>query len=385
METTLKILHFSTHNEECGIGKYQEMFLEALKDYDNLHNEFFDLSPNQTKLMSPEELDAALRQLSKQLEDFDILHIQHEFSFFTKDELRLVCDVAKKLRKKIIITVHTSPDVVHKKPHLDGLGPRSFIHYLRAMRREVQFHRGFTAALKQADIVLVHNEATKLALTRIGINPNVISKIVIPVPEISHTVKSQTIKQHLNVKEGDIVYCTVGFLHKYKGIKEAIKALDFLPSHYKLAIIGGVHPFTDSEDFYDEVTDLIVSLKLEERIYITGYIEEDEKLNALIRECDVCIFAYEKNYYSNVSSASLNNGFANHVPVVAYPTLSFIELNKTMKAMTLTKSFSYYELARSLREIDLVEQKKVSTNYARSMSYPLMAKQLSDIYKKVSV
>jgi glycosyltransferase involved in cell wall biosynthesis len=66
----------------------------------------------------------------------------------------------------------------------------------------------------------------------------------------------------------------------------------YLPDNYKLAIIGGLHPASDDLAFYAEITDLIDELDLRDRVYITGFIKDDERLNSLIRDV-MCVYPYD--------------------------------------------------------------------------------------------
>lgn len=383
MSRAIKVLHFSTHNEDCGIGKYQEMFLDEMKTETSVHNDFFELSPNQIKIMNKPNYSNAFDLLERTLKDYDILHMQHEYSFYWNDELERAVDIARRLGKKIIVTVHASANVAHKKAKLSGLGPRSFAHYARGLVSEKWFFKRFIDPLKKVDLIIVHNEVTKVSLTSRGVPSAIITKIVIPVPEVNFELKSNEIHEKLEVKSGDIVYATVGFLHKYKGVQQAIKALRYLPGNYKLAIIGGLHSGTDDVAIYDKITDLIADLGLKDRVYITGYVADDGRMNALIRECDVCVYPYDKDYYSNVSSAALNNALANNTPVVAYPTESFKEINSLQDVLCLTQTFSYYELARSLKALDINDAKKKTADFSKDYSYSVISKSLVEIYKAV--
>lgn len=380
MSHKVKILHFSTHNENCGIGKYQEMFLEAMQDNATIYNKFFETSPNQLRSMSATGKQEVYKALRTELSDYDILHIQHEFSFLYNEDFPAICQAAKELGKKLIVTIHTSPGLVFERPALPGLHPRSMIHYLRQSKRGLSFEKIFTAPMRDADMVLVHNSITREALADIGIKKDRIKTIILPVPELDHKQRSGTITKKLNKQPGDVVMATTGFLHKFKGIDHAIKALTFLPPNYKLAIIGGMHPDHDHK-VYNEVADLIHELGLQERVYITGFIKDDGLLNAMVRECDICVYPYDRKYYSNISSASLNNGFANHKAVIAYPTESFIELNKKVDAMILCGAFAYYELAREVRRVDLETAAQKAKKFAQTYSYKVVAEELIDLYR----
>lgn len=384
MPNPIRILHLSTHNEDCGIGKYQEMFLEAMDSSTEVHNEFFAISPNQIKVMGKKDYEDAFKQLEKQLKGFDVLHIQHEYSFYWKDELERAVEIARSLRKKVIVTIHTSANVGHKPSKLTGVGLRSAASYAKALIREKRFFKRFIEPLKSVDLILVHNEVTKRSLVDRGIPERIITKIVIPVPGIDFDVKTTEISKKLRKNKNDIIYATIGFLHRFKGIKEAVKALQYLPDNYKLAIIGGLHPGTDDIAIYDQITDLIAELGLKDRVYITGYVSDDNRMNSLIRECDICVYPYDREYYSNVSSAALNNALANHRAVVAYPTESFKEINTLQPVLRLTQSFSYYELARELLGTDIDASASEAKLFEQTYGYQVVSLSLISIYKNIS-
>ena len=378
----VRVLNFSTHNEDCGIGKYQEGFLYTLQNSSKVKSVFFPTSPNVLRIMTSEEKRGVFAELRRELAQYDILHIQHEFSFLHSVDFVTIARIAKEMNKKLVITVHTSPTLAYEKPHLNGFGPRSAVRYARQKKRKFYFDRMFTFAVRLADTVIVHNEATVKALVDLGVERGRIALIILPVPKISHTLKSHLITEKLQKQPGDTILAMTGFLHQFKGLDHAVKALTYLPASYKLAIIGGMHMDHDTK-IYNNLTDLIRELNLQSRVYITGYIEDDATLNALIRECDICIYPYDKKYYSNISSASLNNGFANHKPVIAYPTDSFIELNKKFNSMVLPSTFAYYELAREIARLDLATGIEKSKKFAQEHSYEVVTESLIDIYNKL--
>ena len=379
----MRILHYTTHNEDCGIGKYQEQYLKALAPLDEVYNEIFPYSPNKVKVMPREELSRVISELHEAVKSFDALHIQFELSFFKQDELDRIIDTVKSLHKKVIVTVHTAPAAQYQQPQRIGVGPRSLVRYAKAIKAAREFRARYVLPLAKADLVLVNNTATKQNLIEHGVSADTITVITIPVPTISHEKVSSEIKSALNYKNGDVIFASIGFLSRMKGVDQAIKALSYLPSNYKLAVIGGVHPAGGQEALLDELCDLVANLGLTDRVYITGYVREDDTLNALIRECDICVYPYDTEYYSYVSSAALNNAFANYKPAVVYPTKSFLEINQNDITVDITRSANYYELARSLRTIDINDFTLKSTQYAKTYSYEGEAVKLVAIYEKL--
>ncbi len=383
-EQTITVLHFSSRYEECGVAKYLGHYIKGMESAPEIVNEYFDISPYQTHHMSETELQKMADDLRKKLADFDVLHVQHEFALYRSDSFRKIVEAGKRAGKKVVLTVHTSPSLGTKPPHLSGLGPRSWIKYLREKRHFAYFDYAHLQPFRMADVLLVHNEPTAESLRHYGVAPERIQKILHPVQSFDAPAPSDRIAKALHKQPGDIVYCTIGFFHRYKGIIEAVKALKFLPANYKLAILGGMKADSDDVAFYDKVTDLIDTLGLHDRVHITGYIPTDDELNALIRECEACVYPYNGVYYGQVSSGSINLAFANGVPAIAYPTASIKELAAEADgAIVLCETFAYYELARELQRIDHEKQAKLSVAFAEKMAWPKVSKQLVDVYKAV--
>ena len=112
---TIRVLNYSTHEEDCGIGKYQENFVRLIKGCDDIQSDFYSTSPNIVKTLQGSALESELSNFKNTLKDYDILHIQHEFGFYHGDGegLKYITDIAQSLNKKIVITMHTAPSLVY--------------------------------------------------------------------------------------------------------------------------------------------------------------------------------------------------------------------------------------------------------------------------------
>ena len=380
MDKTIRVLQFSTHEEECGIAKYQKQFVDNMTDKKRIVTKYFKYSPNQTKNMSKEYFKVVLSELKEEMKNYDILHTQHELSFFKFNELEQIINVFKHTDKKLIVTVHTAPQAQFVRARLGGLGPRSFLHYARSKGSNIRFLKKYVLPLKEVDLILVHNVPTKESLTAFGIDDSKIKIFKHPVSKLDKVFVSNEIHERLRVTRGDVVYATVGFISKSKGVLHAVKALTYLPDNYKLAIVGGIHPDSQDTHLLDELADYIHDHNLSKRVYITGFIEDDDRLNSLIKEVDICVYPYDKHYYDYVSSGSLNLAMANEKPVVAYKTRSLLEINQDGEVVKFTKSGNYYELARAVKELDITMYTELASAYASSLSWDKQARELVGIY-----
>lgn len=386
---TIRVLHFSStlKDPHCGIGRYQEQYLAGMVGDKRVQNKFFDISPYQTRAMTPDEMNKAMEQLKAELKDYDILHIQHEFGLYWDDQFAKIVAAGKEAGKKVIVTIHLSPNNVKELApvKLGGFGPHSWVEYLRQLRHHNRMMQYHIEPMRQVDLLLVHTTIVVKTLEGFGIQPDRIRKLPHPVYAMPKPPQSTEISDRLAKQSGDVIFCVTGFMHRYKNLSDAVRALKFLPDNFKLAIIGGVKKDSDDVTYENTITDLVDMLGLHKRVYITGYVHDDDRLNALVRECDVCVYPYDGFYYGNASSGALGLAFVNETPVIAYPTSSFVEAAAEVEgSVVFCETFAYYELARELQRIDFAKQRALSKEYAQKLAWPKLAKELIAIYETVA-
>jgi glycosyltransferase involved in cell wall biosynthesis len=223
MPEIIKVLHVTTHDEECGIAKYQEQFLVGMKPLKTIVNKVFPYSPNKTKVMTQEELAPVLKEFAEQVAAYDIVHFQHEFSFYSGDELDEMVSEAKHQGKKVLITVHTTLDAGFPTFNLKDL--RRIRTLLGKKQLSSRLTKTHVVPMRKADVVFVHNGVVEQSLIKRGVSKRKIQKVTMPVPVVPFDLKSTDITKHLNKTTGDVIYCTVGFLSETKGMKHAVRAL----------------------------------------------------------------------------------------------------------------------------------------------------------------
>lgn len=380
----LRILHFTPHDELCGIAKYQERGLRALAALPELRNTVFRWSPYQTRDMDGRAFATVIEELRAALADHDVLHLQHEFELFAEDQFARIARVVLAAKKRLVVTVHTSPSTRFRPLKLNKLGPRSLITLLRDHRARRRFLRQQGRAFQMADALITHNPSIADSLLQMGVAPQCIHLLPHPVPTVSRDRVSTTIRDRLGAQPGDTIVAMVGFIHRYKGIQDAVQALRLLPSTYKLAVIGGMHVLNRDRGFLHELTDLIARLELADRVYITGSVENDEELNALIQECNVCVFPYDRMYYAQASSDTMSLALANHMPVIAYPTDAFTAIGRATEAVILCADFSSEALALEIQRIDLQTQRDRASEYAMANSWPAQVRAFAGLYTAVA-
>lgn len=379
----MKILNFSSHHEDCGIAKYQENYVDEINKTEGYETTFFEYSPYQTREMNDNEFSTVIAKLREVVQDYDIFHIQHEFGFYRRDQLQQLVNTAKTAGAKVVITYHTSPDLIIIKKPLNGFGPRNIISFLRSNRHNNILEKIHIKPLIDSDLVIAHNEYTAEKLHAYGVPKEKITLIPHPTYGATNPKKTRYIEKSLNKKEGDIILSTVGYIHRFKGVDKAVKALSYLPDNYKLAILGGVKSDSDDQRLYDEIADLIIERNLQSRVFITGVVPGDDQLNSYIRETDISLYPYDSVYYKGVASGALNLAIANERPIVAYPVSTLKETNVEIGQLVLTQSDSYYELAKEIKSIDIVKQADKIRQYAHKNSWGNMTTRLLHTYKSL--
>lgn len=379
----LRILHFSSHYEECGVSTYMEAYFDSMADSTDVENVFFGVSPYETRPMSFNQLTPVLERLKNELKDYDALHIQHEFGLYWHDQFKRIVEAGNEAGKKVIVTFHLAPDIAIKPVAIGGISPRNLVKYVRKRLHNKRMKAYHTTPLQLADLVIVHTKIAEENLVRFGVDPASIKIIPHPVYKPT-TVKTTEIAENLKQNDNDIVYCVSGFIHKHKGAIAAVRALKYLPDNYKLALIGGVKADSAQVNYEDMVTTLADTLGVRDRLYITGYVKDHERLKALIAECDIATFPYDRLFYAKQSTGSINLAFSSHRPVIAYPTEVIKEVADAADgAIVLCETFAYYELARELKRIDTAKQGKLSAAYAEDNDWPKAAKKLIELYHQV--
>ena len=189
------------------------------------------------------------------------------------------------------------------------------------------------------------------------------------------------IRSLVGAKKGDIVLCTSGFINPYKGVDKAVKALKLLPSNYRLAILGGINPDSGNLADLTEVRSIIDQLGLTDRVYISGFIQDDNLLSSYMGACDIALYPYDVSYYKMASSDAINKAFISNTPVIAFPTPSFKEINDSIPgAVTLTNTTSEQAIAKQVLSLDSATQITKATLYKNKHGHKAFAQELSELY-----
>ena len=243
---TMKILHVSTWKARCGIAGYAENLVDSL-DQLGVESQPFPLVPHDIHTMIPEDWEATCERICHEARSCDLVHIQHEFSFFSSPGPRssihnfgLLLNKLKRARCPTVATFHTELPFQRKLPTSKRKLTDTILNQL--WRWNVASHFRRRASLCHG---IVHGMKGRQVLFNSGASPHNISLLPMghPIRHLSADIEQKrTAKIKLGIDPDSVVLSIFGFVGAYKGHEVAVKALKLLPKKYVLAVIGGRHP-----------------------------------------------------------------------------------------------------------------------------------------------
>ena len=112
----IRVLHFSSRHEDCGVARYLGHHIKGMEEVPHIENDYFDVSPYETHNMSESNLTTMADDLYKKLKGYDVLHIQLEFALYGHDSFRRIVEAGKRSHRKIIISVHCTAPALSLDP-----------------------------------------------------------------------------------------------------------------------------------------------------------------------------------------------------------------------------------------------------------------------------
>jgi glycosyltransferase involved in cell wall biosynthesis len=390
-ERGLRALHFTTWKAACGIAGYAGSLVEALTGQ-GVANEVRPIDRVAMRNMAAVEWRAELEALCRQARDFDVCHIQHEFSFFTtksslRDSNQNFQGTVEQLGKQgtpTVLTLHTEPSFL-KLP----VGIRE--HIRLALRLRLNSHAWalgkVVRARPQLYRLIVHTRKSRAMFVDSGVPPEVIQVVPIGLDQrrSDHcTIDSAEAKRRLGLPPDCVLLTLFGFVGRYKGHEIAVRALKELPDKYHLAVVGGPHP----EGRERTVNKILRLWKGQDpaRMRITGYVPQ-EVLDLYHAATDICLAPYIDDKLS--SSAAITWALTSGKPIIASTIRAFREINEWVPCMLPVTPKCEMELAWQIQRLaaDPAQQRQLVENalrYAREHSWEEIAKRVVRIYGEIA-
>lgn len=374
----MRVSMFTSWQVRCGIAEYSAHLIEALRSLGNVTVSVipFDHQPH------PRSDYVAWGQ---QMNEADIAHIQHEYSFFgyRLPWRNYYHALTAQIRVPIVITRHVSFDSPFTIPGA-GLG-----HALRRLKWELyrRWLGPYASYLnygmfKIAAAVIVLSAHLKEHLVRRGIAADRVHVIPAGVPLVA-TPKGGDALRAAWGWQNKVVIGQLGYITPAKGHLIALAALRQLPEHYCLLIAGGLRREADRPALA-AIEREIAQFSLQSRVRITGFVPSPD-LPAHIDACDVLIYPYMQvdSSYSVVSGAAYQR-----VPLIVSDVPAHAELAGYCPGLMLFPAGNAAALAQAV--IQVTQNKRLSqelvsglTRYTREFAWSAIATRTREVYQHV--
>lgn len=246
----------SSFNEECGVAFYSSRLKPHLLAA-GYQVDVKRLPLSLLRIVHPPAIrrkgDDEIRRIAKELEDYDAVLLQFEPGLYgssAQTSYRRVVHLLKHA-KKAIITVHgfdraigagSLPSLV-----LGGRFDVAFDQFLRlGSMHKVRSFWQYVASAKHVS-VMTFCRGDQVLLERFYDVPRITNFPITyfndaEIDAIRRSVDRERVMRNFGLDPKKKYFAVCGFLSPYKGHLTAIKALEFLPDDWQLAIVGGEHP-----------------------------------------------------------------------------------------------------------------------------------------------
>jgi len=239
--------------------------------------------------------------LGAQLNDADVVHVQHEYAYWGGMGLDAGCfTFMAAIRRPVVTTVHELDLRAIGTRGLPGPVERAYKRWFnRRMFRQPGIRRWLT-----------HSAEVTAALVSLGVPKASVETLPMPVPEAAPMPTSEEAKAALDLG-GRRVLTIFGFLARRKGYDVALEALAHLPEDVILLAAGGVHG-ADHTGPDEELRAMAERLGVGTRFRITGYLPESQ-VPVVLGATDLFLAPF----HEMTGSGSLALGQAYGCPILA--------------------------------------------------------------------
>lgn len=373
----MKLAFYAPWEIKDGIYEYTKQLREGLTEIGVPS----DVIPYLDDRISSAYLQTIAQKINK---SYNLVHIQHEFSYFgdwRNPFNHLFADFLRSIKVKKVVTAH----IFH--PMLLQLDPSFPNPPFRRVKKLVQSliiltpwaKYTFAGVFNEADLVIVHSEFHKEHLLKYGVSKDKVLVMPMGIQKMVKPSNSGKIPKRFSI-EGKIVLTVFGFLDPAKGYDLALEALAFLPERYILLLAGGAR--TLKQERYQKILWARVSaLGLEKRIFQTGYLTEEE-VGQVMSVTDIQLVP-QKNV---AGSQSLQTGLGYGRAIIASDLPYAKEMQQRLECVVLFPTGDVAKLTQKIKELGespkkRLELQKKANLYGQKYSWKNVATSYKEKYE----
>lgn len=371
----------STWKTACGIADFTANFASTIEKLGQ-EVEVVPIDRDANKYLSRAELTTEFQELAERLSTYDVVHIQHEFGFFTGayglvesvDNFHRMLRYLRGTRCRVVVTFHSAPPFRGARTGVGSVAREAILRGAWRTRVAGDIRKGSVQ-------VVAPTRFLRRLLIDSGIGASSIDVIPQGSPAPASSTNGSEAKVSLGYEISSRLLVVLGFVSEYKGHRVALDAMRQLPEQYHLAVVGGPHPQVN-EHSYDRILERSARLKLASRVRLTDYVPRAE-FDLYLAAADIVLAPY--TYLELANSAAISSALASGRPVIASRIPAFEELNQGLPRVLLATPNAPSELARRIVQLDqdeLLKQELVANAlaYVRDTSWDLVAERYLSLY-----
>jgi glycosyltransferase involved in cell wall biosynthesis len=373
----MKVAMLTTVGERCGIAAYTRALVAGLRTLPEMEVEVVPI----TEGKQPTEHYLALAE-SLNAPDVDVVHIQHEHSFWGSILPRQSAywEMRYLIQKPVVLTAHTTYSLAEmlkigqeRRPH-KWLAKKLLL--LNKKYRDSVEAAPFTTAL-----TIVHTAAARAELIERGAKPEFVAVIPAGIPEPAPApTEGRAFREKFGLGARRLV-TVFGYIAYNKGYELTLSILSQLPEDVTFVIAGGVRA-ADMEPYRAQLMQAIAQSGQGERVLITGYLSEEEIAEAMAAS-DLALVPHTQA----TGSYSVTIPLAHGKPVLASDLDCFREIAARLPALELFRANDAKDYLAHLQALlaDSARRERLSAEakkYAQRYAWPKVAATTRNVYKR---
>lgn len=365
-------MHTST-GDRCGIAAYSRDLIAGFDPAISV-----DLTPIEPGRHPLEYYD----RVADRLNAADIIHIQHEYSFWggimpgNRDFLYL----RSRLRRPSVITAHTS----YTLPEMFRLAhERRPIH--RTLKRLLCAWPGYRRAIESAPFLpgpcIVHTSEAAASLIARGATDRDLHVIAAGIPAALPPPDGGAAFRARHGLGRRRCIALFGFTTPFKGYELALQTIAAMPADAVLVIAGGAR-VPEEQPYLDELQATIAVQGLSDRVVITGYVPDGELAGAMA-SAELVLVPHTRATGSYSVTIPLAHGRA----IIASDLACFRDIAADGGGIRLFRSGDVSDLQSAMLEVleapDVRgRMERAASAFAAAHSWRSVAKRTADVYAR---
>ncbi len=372
----MKIAMVTTVGEKCGIAAYSVELVEALRRLPRMEIEVVPITVGHQSL---EHYEAQARILNA--EDVDIVHIQHEHSFWggILPGHSAYWTFRYLIKKPVVVTAHTTYSLAQMLRLKTERRPHIWL-----AKKVLTLRKGYRDSVDIAPFAsaytIVHTTEAGRELVARGADPHNVAVIPAGVPKtVPAPSEGRAFREKYGL-QGKRVLTLFGYVVASKGYEMTLDILPSLPPDTVFVVAGGART-PDMEPYLLQLKERVEKAGLANRVVFTGYLSDDEIAEAMAGT-DLVLVPHLQATGSYSVMVPLSYG----MPIVSSDLACFWEIQERHACMEIFRAGDKDDLFTKL--IPLIERPDLraelgrqANEYAQKYSWDEIAKVTALAYR----